>query len=117
MDRLRTPFFVAALALVLAAVLLEVGDATLLVRWFPDHATDAQLNEYAGKAGFSGDQLKAYRNQATDGKPPGLGVPSQALLDGLVLFTAGLMGAGLLLPETVQGKLQGVVTLVVSLLV
>jgi hypothetical protein len=46
----------------------------------------------------------------------GLGIPYSPLLDGLLLFTVLLMGIGLLLPERVTGRLQGVTTLVVSLL-
>ena len=47
----------------------------------------------------------------------GLGIPYSPLLDGLLLFTVLLMGLGLLLPERVTGRIQGVTTLIVSLLV
>lgn len=45
----------------------------------------------------------------------GLGIPYSPLLDVLLLFAVLLMGLGLLLPEGLTGRLQGVVTLVVSL--
>jgi hypothetical protein len=48
---------------------------------------------------------------------PGLGIPSLALLDGLVVFTILLMAASLLIPERIQGRVQGIVTLIISLLV
>ena len=45
----------------------------------------------------------------------GLGIPYSPLLDGLLLFAVLLMGLGLLLPERLTGRLQGIATLVVSL--
>lgn len=51
------------------------------------------------------------------GTPPGLGVPYLALLDGLLLFIVVLMGLPLLLPDRLHAKLQGIATLIVSLLV
>jgi hypothetical protein len=50
-------------------------------------------------------------------EPPGLGIPYLALLDGLLAYTILLMAASLLIPERIQGRLQGVITLIVSLLV
>lgn len=47
---------------------------------------------------------------------PGYGIPYVALLDGLLLFTVGLMGIALVVPERVHGRVQGIATLVVSLL-
>jgi hypothetical protein len=46
----------------------------------------------------------------------GLGITYSPLLDGLLLFTVLLMGMSLLIPERFTGKIQGVITLVVSLL-
>ncbi|HEX7897223.1 MAG TPA: hypothetical protein VF950_05660 [Planctomycetota bacterium] len=48
--------------------------------------------------------------------PPGVGIPYLALLDGLILYTFGLMGLSMLLPSGIHAKLQGIVTLIVSLL-
>jgi hypothetical protein len=45
----------------------------------------------------------------------GLGIPYSPLLDGLLLFAVLLMAIGLLLPERVTGRIQGIITLVVSL--
>jgi hypothetical protein len=49
-------------------------------------------------------------------KPPGLGIPSLALLDGLMLYTTGMMGLSLLVPGRIQGRAQGGLTLAVALL-
>lgn len=47
----------------------------------------------------------------------GMGVPSLALLDGLLTFTIALIACSLLIPERVQGRIQGAATLIVSLIV
>lgn len=90
MDSLRTPFFVAAVIAMLLAVLTELGSTALL-----------------GQAGAHAQELPT----------PGLGIAYLALLDGLILYTVGLMGLSLLLPERIHGRLQGIATFVVSLLV
>ena len=51
-----------------------------------------------------------------DAPKPGYGIPSLAVMDTLVLFTVLLMGAALVLPERVQGRVQGCATLIVSFL-
>ena len=47
---------------------------------------------------------------------PGVGIYSLAFLDGVVLFAAALMSAGLLIPERIQGRAQGIATLVFTVL-
>lgn len=47
---------------------------------------------------------------------PGFGVRSLALIDGVLLYNIVLMGLALVIPERVQGRVQGVVTLLLSLL-
>ena len=92
LDTLRRPFFILALALIAIAMLLEMGSTWL-------------------------DLQASARDAGLDTQPDGYGVPSLALLDALVILTVSLMGVSLLLPERVHGRLQGIVTLVVSLFV
>lgn len=92
MDGLRKPLFVLAVILIALAMLLEAG-ARFALNPIPKAASGLSAT------------------------PPGYGIPYMALLDGMVLFTVILMGTSLLLPEAVQGRLQGVLTLIVSLLV
>src|SRR5581483_1704773 len=92
LDDLRKPFFYIALALLGVLVLVELGSTA-----------------YLG----STVQSKAALNLPT----PGLGIPYLALLDGLLLFTATLIALSLIVPERVQGRVQGIATLIVSLLV
>jgi hypothetical protein len=88
LDELRKPVFFLALVLIVIAVLAE-GAAKLL-----------------------GVQTTTLPAPAS-----GFGVPAMLLLDALLILTVTLMGLSLLLPERIQGRLQGLVTLIVSLLV
>jgi hypothetical protein len=49
------------------------------------------------------------------GSPPGMGVPSIALVDALLLLSMGLLAAPLLIPPRIHARAQGVVTLLVAL--
>src|SRR5437016_894542 len=110
MDSLRRPLFFTALALIVVVVLVELGHTAVLPK--PGNAS--------GIAGLplSADVLDAYRHLDDDqrnqlsslgneDKPPGLAILYMAFLDGVLAFTAGLIGAALLIPERVQGRLQG----------
>lgn len=91
MDSLRTPFFVVAMILIALAALAEAGSAAFLER---------QPGPVA----------------ALGASPPGWGIPAMAPLDGLLCFTVGLMGLSMLLSKGLHAKLQGIATLIVSLL-
>ncbi|HEY6291426.1 MAG TPA: hypothetical protein VI455_07695 [Terriglobia bacterium] len=91
MDTLRKPFFIAALILILIALLVEIGSSAKL----------AVVSSSAATLGAG---------------TPGKGIPALAFLDGLLLFTSLLMGLGLLVPERLQGRLQGLATLIFSFL-
>ncbi|HDP90051.1 MAG TPA: hypothetical protein ENN42_08875 [Thioalkalivibrio sp.] len=90
MDKLRTPVFITALVVMALVVLIELGSTAYLGEFEP------------------GQQ---------DLPTPGLGIVYLALLDGLILFTVGLIGLSLLLPERIHGRLQGITTFFFSLVV
>jgi hypothetical protein len=116
MDRLRLPFFLLAIFLMLVAVLVEVGSSALLgVPRQPITAASFPEGSEAREAMEDLDQseLDAIRE---DDAPPGLGIPDMALLDGLVLFTIGLAGLSMVIPKQIHGRLQGIVTLIVMIL-
>jgi hypothetical protein len=92
MADLRKPPFILALVLILLAVLLESGTG-LFLRSAP-HAPPG-LGATA----------------------PGYGIPFMALIDGLILFTVALMGSSRLLGDALQGRIQGILTLIVALVV
>ncbi|XXF77094.1 hypothetical protein P2318_29175 [Myxococcaceae bacterium GXIMD 01537] len=135
---LRKPLFLAALVLLVIAVLVETGSSLML----PKEQPDCSLLERVGKqracenrpltglptgcealrsavcvdakdedVGFSDVIATQKENPPT----PGLGIPALAVLDALLLFTLVLMGASLLVPERVHGRVQGVASLVGSI--
>jgi len=91
MESLRKPLFWGSLVAILLAVALEVGSMGLVSAVLPN----------APKAPPS----KSW------------GIPYLALVDGLLLYVVLLTGLSLIVPERFQGRAQGVVTLVVSVLV
>ena len=107
-DRLRVPFFVVAFAAALLVVLLETS-ASLLIG-----GRDATT----GLLTAAGELEMAVTGGGGGGvsEPPGRAISYLALVDGVLLFTLLLMGAGLLLPHRLHGRLQGVVTLVFAIL-
>jgi hypothetical protein len=90
-DTLRKPFFIVALILLVLAVLAELGSGLYI---------DAAAQD-----------MPHY-----DIATPGIGIPYLAILDGLVLFTILLIGAPLLITDRVHGRIQGIITFIVSLL-
>jgi hypothetical protein len=111
MDKLRKPYFVAALACLVVTVLVEVGAPVLL----PTKAPDRQAMEAAIREEGAQDDVdinEVLQVQRENPPTPGLAVPYLALLDGLLLLTLALMGASLIIPERVHGRVQGLATLI-----
>ncbi len=115
MDTLRRPFFVLALILLVIAVLVEVGSTAVLggvtanansIR--AQASNDSELADALGQ--MNNEQIQKISDQA---KPPGLAVPYLAFLDGVLLFSVGLIGMSLVIPERVQGRVQGCASLIV----
>src|SRR6266545_488938 len=112
MAGLRLPFFIVAVALIAIAVLAELG-ATAVVRGAAVSATQLRStvptdirDDYDDLDSGQRQELTQLRTQQ---KPPGLAIPYMALLDGLLLFAAVLILLSLLVPERVQGRVQGIV--------
>jgi hypothetical protein len=113
MGELRKPFFIAAVALILIAVAIELG-----ATWFLSGVkakADNVLNDPAF-SDYKSEVNKEDVEKFSQGTPSGRAIPAMAVLDGLVLFTVLLMGAPMFIPERIFAKTQGVATLVVSLL-
>jgi hypothetical protein len=88
---LRWPFFILALMALLAAFALEIGSNWFLV-----------TPQQAGASSNVQSQL---------------GIPSLALFDTLFLWTLILMALNITLDRALVGKIQGVLTLIVSIVV
>jgi hypothetical protein len=119
MDRLRTPFLLVAIVLSLVIVLLETGTALPgVLRGSEVPLTAFQLPPQLAKtaASLTSDQQAAVAQLNKQDRPPGFGVPDLALIDCIVLFTLALMGAALVLPARLEGRVQGIATLIFSIL-
>lgn len=119
MNRLRTPFLILAIVFITLAVLLEAGTAIPgILHSIPTPVTAFQLpSSVAGTFNtLSSDQRQVVAQLSKQERPPGLSVPDLALLDSIVLFSVLLVGAALVVPERLQGKAQGIATLLFSLL-
>jgi hypothetical protein len=92
MDSLRKPLLIVAVILLVLAVLVELGSTFYIAADGPeaDHYTDMPT--------------------------PGLGIRYLAILDALVLFTLGIITAPLLFPARIVGRIQGIISFVVALL-
>ena len=87
MDRLRTPFLVAAAVVSLLIVLVELAS----LAWI---------------GGGGSSKLPT----------PGLGIPYLALVDGIVLFTVTLLALAVFASADILGMVQGIATVIASLL-
>jgi len=88
LDSMRKPFLVVSLIAIFLAVLVELGSIAILGH--PAQGLDIDVNSKA--------------------------IPAMALLDGLVFYATLIIAVALLIPERVQSKVQGIVTLIFSLL-
>lgn len=88
LDQLRIPFFCASVICLLLAFLIEIGS-----------------------------QLYLGSSNNSDLPTPGLGITYMALLDGLLLYTVLLIAAALVIPDRVHGRIQGIITFIVAILV
>lgn len=127
LDRLRTPLFVLSLLAVTLALGAEAGSrflpigagsASASALWELRREATRQLQQEEDIQPDDRQELiDAMLAQAkSPDKPPGLGVPSLGLLDLLLLYSLVLMGLGLVVPERIHGRLQGIASLIVSIL-
>ena len=86
LDKLRVPFFCAAIVCLFIAFAVEIGSQ------FYVGTKDAELPDR-----------------------PGLGIAYLAYLDWLLLFTLLLMAAALIIPDRIHGRIQGIITFFVAL--
>jgi hypothetical protein len=105
MGELRKPFFLIALVAVGLVVLVELGSSLIL-------GGDDATGRLATVPLARGMDL----SKVTDvQEPSGRGIPYLALIDVIALYAAALMGASLIVPEKLHGRLQGVLTLIGSI--
>src|SRR5438445_12836553 len=94
LDSLRPPIFVVSL--IASGLIVCVETAALL------EIVSGNSSSTAAALGVS---------------TPGKAIPALALLDGLLFYVTLMMGIALFVPERIQGRIQGIVTFIISLLV
>lgn len=128
MDTLRKPFLILALVLISLAVLIEIGAVGFIggTTGVSDTVIEATVREQA-VSDLKDKSLKereqeiqrriqdVKQDMATNPARPGVGIPYLALVDLVVLFSAGLIGLSLVLKQSTQARVQGCVTLIFSL--
>ena len=120
-DRLRLLFFILAAIVLLIVIGLELG-TSFLPGTFNAGTMRLQTGDSLKSSDLSSDDKSHITDQmvqqAQGGqKPPGLAISYMALLDGVLFYAVLLMGLALLFPERVLGRIQGIVTVVFSIVV
>ncbi len=111
LDELRKPFFVIALVLLLLAVSTEVGGGLAVSGSFAGNICNQLPDDDDIRDECDPDEANRLKEDV-----PGLGIAYLGLIDGILLFTVGLMAASLLLPDSFHGRVQGIVTLIFAIL-
>lgn len=106
MGELRKPFLLLALLAVLLVVGLELGAALLT----GGGDAGGALRDSAGQLGVELGDVGAVT------QPSGRGTGYLALIDVVALWTTGLFSLSLVVPDRIQGRVQGVATLVFAVL-
>jgi hypothetical protein len=110
LERLRTPFFIIALVLIIIVVMIEVGDTAILSSAPVPMDCTKQETEELRDACANTDLSPGLKGS------PGKAIPYMALLDGVVLFTTALIGLGVVVRPALLGRVQGCGTCVFSFL-
>jgi hypothetical protein len=105
-DSLRRPFLLVALALLALVVLVELGSGLLL----GGGSAGADLRRAGGDLGVT-------LSGAGASQPPGRAIGYLAFVDGALLFTVAVIAAGIVIPQRLVGRAQGIATLIVSILI
>jgi len=117
---LRLPFFIIAAVVLLIVIGLELGTSFLPGK-FDAAAMRLQTGDSLKNSDLSASDKTTMTEQMVQqaqgsSKPPGMAIPYMALLDGVMLYAVLIMGLGFLAPD-LTGRIQGLVTVIVSILV
>ncbi|MBM0236683.1 hypothetical protein JNW88_05100 [Micromonospora sp. ATA32] len=106
MGELRKPFLLLALLAVVLAVMVELGSGLLTGGGDASGALRDSAGDLGVELGGVGDVAE----------PSGRGTTYLALIDAVAIWTTGLFCLSLVVPDRIQGRVQGVATLIFSIL-
>jgi hypothetical protein len=104
---LRKPFLVVAIILMVLVVLVELGSGLVLGGAPAGQALRDQQDSLA---------VDDVGDVSDVEEPPGRAILYLVLVDGILLYTVGLMGLSLVIPEKVQARAQGCATFILSII-
>jgi len=112
MDELRKPFLIAAVVLAVLCIAVETGSSL----WQRGQA--AVSAQSLGQTVTDPETALLLRASGEQPGPPrpGIGIASLIALDILVLFTMALVVSPFVISHQVTGRMQGIVTLIVAIL-
>lgn len=118
LDAIRKPFLFLSAILILFAVLVEIGAAVLVQPAQPRHELPPEIRAQLSPA----DQVAALAQMGetarqTNREPPGFGITALARIDAILLLTIGLMALSLVIGDHLTGRVQGIISLIVGILV
>ncbi|MCP2327984.1 hypothetical protein HDA40_006491 [Hamadaea flava] len=106
MGELRKPFLLLAFLAVTLVVLVELGSGLML------GGLDA-----SGALAHTADGMDVDLGDIGNvSEPPGRGIMYLAFIDIIALYTTGLFTLSLVVPDRVQGRVQGIATLIGSII-
>ncbi len=108
LGEVRRPLFAIAAFALLLVVLVELGSG-LAIGGGPAGPVATMAT---GVPGVEPDMLEGVDADS----PPGNGIGYLVLVDGFLLFSVGMLGLSFLASQRLYGRIQGIVTLVVSFL-
>lgn len=121
-DAIRKPFLFLSAILILFAVLVEIGAAFLVQPAQPRQQLPPEIAKQ-----LSDDDREAAQEQMRESakqtkksdreEPPGFGITALARIDVILLLTIGLMALSLVIGDHLTGRLQGIISLIVGILV
>lgn len=120
-DQLRRPFLLITVALIALTVLLCLGSS--LVTGPPPYGqrvsitlADPQVRALLAEHNIDPDDAEDELNTAPGEDPPGLAIPTLALINGLLLLIMILTSLPLLVGDRATGTVQGVISIIGGLI-
>lgn len=108
LGEVRRPLFLIAAFALLLVVLVELGSGLVV----GGGSAGPVGPMAAGVPGVAPDMIDGVDAES----PPGNGIGYLVLVDGFLLFSVAMLGLSFLLSQRLYGRIQGIVTLVVSVL-
>jgi hypothetical protein len=104
---LRKPFLLLAIFLMVLVVLIELGSGLILGGAPAGQALQDQQDSL---------EVDDVGDVSDVEEPPGRGIFTLVLVDGILAYTVILMGLSLVIPEKVQARAQGCATFILSII-